>query len=234
MNFLLPIVFDESDWQKQLSLAARLALQIGISRQEFIFVSSQINEPYRKYVIERYDYLKAEKERNKERNEAAKAQLLHPEVIKPVYRAYERLATIPLDVIFKNIGKSINVCGHSISVKSKRYKCYARNGVRCVKCGIEGSYFAAERQKSQPTDKYHLNLYGKDKNDREVMMTVDHIIPLSRDGEDKVSNLQPMCSPCNNMKGNRTEEELRVGVSKAEAQIAAALLKKSLKTGCPY
>lgn len=221
MNFLLPISFDDSNYIQQLSVVARLALQVGISREEFVSLCSSLQSPFHDYAISRYDFLKAEKERNRERNAAAKVHVLQTEV-KPPQRAYERLATIPLEVIFASIGKSVNVCGHSIPVKSKRYKCYARKGVKCVKCGIEGKYFAAERQKSQPTDKHHLNLYAVLDAGKEIMMTVDHVIPKSRGGEDTVSNLQPMCSPCNNMKGNRTEEELRVGVSKAAAQAAAA------------
>lgn len=34
-------------------------------------------------------------------------------------------------------------------------------------------------------------------------LSVDHIIPVSRAGTDDLDNLQTLCQPCNNKKGNR-------------------------------
>jgi len=36
-----------------------------------------------------------------------------------------------------------------------------------------------------------------------VALTADHIVPLSRGGEDERSNLQPLCRPCNSAKGRQ-------------------------------
>ncbi len=38
-------------------------------------------------------------------------------------------------------------------------------------------------------------------------LTIDHIIPKERNGEDKWENLVTACSPCNLTKGNRTPDE---------------------------
>ena len=39
-------------------------------------------------------------------------------------------------------------------------------------------------------------------------MTIDHIIPRSKDGGDEIGNLQLLCHTCNSIKGNRTHEYL--------------------------
>ncbi len=41
-------------------------------------------------------------------------------------------------------------------------------------------------------------------------LTVDHIVPKSRGGEDTWKNLSAACTSCNNKKGNRTPEEARM------------------------
>jgi 5-methylcytosine-specific restriction endonuclease McrA len=44
----------------------------------------------------------------------------------------------------------------------------------------------------------------------EVMLTVDHIIPKAKSGEDTWENLVTACVECNNRKGDRTPEEARM------------------------
>jgi len=41
-------------------------------------------------------------------------------------------------------------------------------------------------------------------------LTVDHIIPKSRGGQDTWENLVAACSDCNNKKADRTPEEARM------------------------
>ena len=43
---------------------------------------------------------------------------------------------------------------------------------------------------------------------KNVEMTVDHIIPKSKGGADSWENLVTACVKCNNIKGNRTPEEI--------------------------
>ena len=121
---------------------------------------------------------------------------------------YHRLGKLPVDVVLGNVGKHIKAFGKSISVFSKRYRCYAEHGVKCVACGIEGHYFAVEKHKTHETDKYHMNLYHKAEDGHEVMMTIDHIIPLSKNGPDDISNLQTMCCQCNMKKADKCAEKL--------------------------
>ena len=86
-----------------------------------------------------------------------------------------------------------------ISAGSLRYKTFKKSLV-CVVCGVEGTYFAKERFK--PTERYHLNLYAIDKKGKEVLMTKDHIVPISKGGSHHLDNLQTMCFKCNMKKGN--------------------------------
>ena len=217
-TLFLPIDFDSVNYPEKLHLVARMAIKLGINRKVLLFVGKDLNEEELHYLMNCYDDLKEEAKRNRERNERRRLAGKLNQKVKKTARAYERLATIPLKEVFENMGKTLEIGYIRVSVKSKRYRCYHRKGVKCVKCGIEANYFAVERQVTQPTDKYHLNLYHLREDGKEVMMTVDHIIPKSRGGPDKVSNLQPMCSTCNGEKGNRTEEELENGVSHIEAQ----------------
>lgn len=89
----------------------------------------------------------------------------------------------------------------------QRYKVFYDKGTFCVKCGLQGSYFALERalfngEESVP----HFSLYGIDEQGDEVLITVDHLIPLSLGGKNTQDNKVPMCVKCNREKGNKLED----------------------------
>lgn len=226
MRFLLPIEFDETDineWRSTLSAVVRFVLSQNISREDFINIAFTVEEPFQKFLLDRYDFLKTEKERNYLRNDIRQAGTSNPiQARNDITRVhgYERLAIVSLETVFSNMGKIIKVEGkpiakgegiakrEEVAIRSRRYKCYSRKGVKCVRCGIEGHYFAVERSKNcPPNTRYHLNLYHLSEDKREIMLTVDHRCPKSRGGADSIENLQPMCAPCNFAKGNMTEEE---------------------------
>lgn len=120
----------------------------------------------------------------------------------------------------------------STNVGSSRLECLRRNQ-QCVTCGRTGTRWLLQKAKPgthklhlncfvedcqmcyvQRYPKYggdnpHLNLYAVGRNNGLVLMTQDHIVPLSRGGSRRdQSNLQTMCTKCNNNKGDRLMSEL--------------------------
>ena len=89
---------------------------------------------------------------------------------------------------------------YKVKMGSSRYRCFSKFGVKCISCGIEGSFFALERD--YKCDRFHFNLYAFDMWGKEVMMTKDHIVPKSKGGKNHLSNYQPMCETCNRDKGD--------------------------------
>ena len=87
--------------------------------------------------------------------------------------------------------------GNLVHMSSHRYQTFAEKGVKCVTCGIEGKYFALEKEKTNAKDRYHFNLYGFDANGNEIML---HIIAKVNGGENHIDNYQPMCAKCNSGK----------------------------------
>lgn len=96
-----------------------------------------------------------------------------------------------------------------VPMGSHRYELYATQGTTCVRCGIVGTYFALERGKNDNPDRFHFNLYGRDKNGIEVMITKDHIQPRSKGGKNKLTNYQPMCYRCNQRKADKVFEDAK-------------------------
>ena len=110
------------------------------------------------------------------------------------------------DVLFekkRNLSK-VDFDGDMIKGNSQRYQTFFTKGCRCVKCGIEGKYFVKEKHLKDIS--FHLNLYAIDENEKEILMTKDHIIPKSKGGANDISNYQTMCKKCNEAKENRLED----------------------------
>lgn len=94
-----------------------------------------------------------------------------------------------------------------ISMGSHRYQLFAEKGTTCVRCGLKGTYFALERGTNDNPNRFHFNLYGKDDNGVEVMITKDHIIPRAKGGKNRISNYQPMCYRCNQRKADKLPDD---------------------------
>jgi 5-methylcytosine-specific restriction endonuclease McrA len=77
----------------------------------------------------------------------------------------------------------IDVRGRQLRSSSKRTRILARDRYSCQYCGKRGGAFD---------------------------LTLDHILPASRNGSNSADNLVTACLNCNQKKGNRTPEEARM------------------------
>ena len=57
-------------------------------------------------------------------------------------------------------------------------------------------------------------------------MHVDHVVPSSKGGPDHLSNYQPLCSPCNTSKGNRSSADYRSAEQKALYPMPAEIRRR--------
>lgn len=110
--------------------------------------------------------------------------------------------------------------GHLIKPNSLRYRTFFSKGLKCVTCGVEGEFFAVEKN---PGDEHpHLNLYAKRNDGSEVLMTKDHIQPKSKGGRDVLKNMQTMCTCCNMAKGSDYETHFTLYEPNKADQITAS------------
>lgn len=72
-------------------------------------------------------------------------------------------------------------------------------GKKCVRCGIEGNTIELFCQE----DKRICTSFYHESEKSTIIMTVDHILPVSKGGAKKsLENKQIMCEDCNTKKGN--------------------------------
>lgn len=112
------------------------------------------------------------------------------------------LARYPAETIFKLIRSKVEFFkfeNYNFSIAKKRYMIFADNPF-CVCCGIEGTEMVLEKPQYDAVP--HFNLYAYTDEKMPILMTKDHIHPVSKGGDNDVDNLQTMCSKCNNMKSN--------------------------------
>ena len=131
---------------------------------------------------------------------------------------YLRFEVVPIDEILPDVKAHWNEGrarvqrpdGRWVGVSSLRMRTFARAGtsaagMKCVCCGLEGTFFAVEQSPGQ--ESFHLNLYGM-RDGEEILFTHDHIKARALGGADNLSNSQLMCSHCNAQKAKGEGKEV--------------------------
>jgi 5-methylcytosine-specific restriction endonuclease McrA len=79
-----------------------------------------------------------------------------------------------------------------------RLSIFLKKGIKCnnPNCGRVGTKIIKWRDRGK---NIHWDIFTKDNK----LMTIDHIIPLSKGGTGKIENKQILCCTCNSKKGNR-------------------------------
>ena len=90
----------------------------------------------------------------------------------------------------------INIRRRREASGSKRLRIYMRDKFRCQYCG----------EKKQPTE-----------------LTLDHVYPRSRGGDNSPVNIVTACIKCNNRKGDRTPEEARMPLLTSQSALRVKL-----------
>lgn len=92
-----------------------------------------------------------------------------------------------------------------IKVKTQKYNITIGNkhlffvdNKNCVGCGLNGSVAILTKS---PNQNVSLGIYGETEK-KFIRMTIDHIIPKSKNGPSSHKNYQVLCQDCNTAKGN--------------------------------
>lgn len=120
-------------------------------------------------------------------------------------KGYQRIHKFEIQDVLPYIGASnhkfcIPGMESEIDVKlnSQRMKLLKRVQ-NCEVCQVQASHFWLEKNGCYTP---HFNLYTKNHQDQEVMLTMDHILPKSKGGATTQNNLQTLCQDCNRAKKN--------------------------------
>lgn len=134
---------------------------------------------------------------------------------------YNRHVVAPLNTIIDAIkaswdlpGPKMTYEGWTFNIHSLRLKTFCRarnkNQLFCSACNLPATFFAVESfVRNGDNNSCHVNLYGVNKDGKEVLFTHDHTLARSLGGRDNLGNTTMMCSPCNSKKSLWENDEVK-------------------------
>ena len=123
---------------------------------------------------------------------------------------------LPVSMFYRNAGGSsrdslswhCKRCSRELSVSAIKGKpdYYNRKNreIQRIRRAVPGNITEAERQ--ELFDKYERKCLCCKRPEGVVELTIDHVIPLSRGGENTLENAQVLCRGCNAVKGDKEYE----------------------------
>lgn|SRR3990167_2656971 len=92
--------------------------------------------------------------------------------------------------------------------KTREYRAHWRQLMQSRRRGAVGTHSFAEWQELK--SKYDFMCLCCKKHEPEIILTKDHVIPISKKGTNDISNIQPLCFGCNARKFTKTEDYRRM------------------------
>jgi hypothetical protein len=111
-------------------------------------------------------------------------------IVESLYDVLERIGASTITV------HTLDGTAHHPRACSLRLRTFKEDGVVCANCQAVATHWVLTFNPFP-----HLNLMG----DNGILFTQDHIVPLSRGGDDNRENTQTMCMPCNSRLGDKQE-----------------------------
>jgi len=96
-------------------------------------------------------------------------------------------------------------------INSKRYRdrlTFYRHKRRAIIRGLQEHYTVQEWKDLKI--KYGNKCLACGKKEPEILLTPDHIIPISKGGSNTIDNIQPLCRTCNFKKNNKRSTDYRL------------------------
>lgn len=134
---------------------------------------------------------------------------------------YERLGTVEVEEVLgliRDPQSSATVLGVEVKTNGLRLETFAAHPPCCSDpaCEVKATHFAVERSIKKRADaqpshwhEWHLNLYGRNGNGQEILLTHDHTVARSLGGADSLENTSTMCVACNQRKGRKEAKAAR-------------------------
>ena len=90
--------------------------------------------------------------------------------------------------------------------RNRSYRNYMDMIRRMKLRNIEGAF--SREQWEDLKNKFNYTCLMCGKKEPEITLSIDHIVPITKGGDNYITNIQPLCRSCNSKKGNRTSEKV--------------------------